>query len=256
MICTTEQSKITKNKQGQGELGMVNFLEFCEGCSGIDGGDATSKYWFVGMEWADWGDEGIAKYYQNGECEKLKKPEYTSIDIEEKDKNGEDIWKFEKKLNKLYQQIAKPKNGSKIFSSGSDSFKLNLFPLPFRGDDDERKKGTWNGNEPYRELTGFSSFKSYQKGVIKARQKCFDNLLKLTDRPKTIFCFGIGYKNFFAEAFNIPEDWFTLVGRTSRNYRIFAVYNPSPLIKQIIICPFPYFEYSDEDVEKIIKCVI
>ena len=80
---------------------MVNFLEFCEGCSGIDGGDATSKYWFVGMEWADWGDEGIAKYYQNGEWKKLKKPEYTSIDIEEKDKNGEDIWKFEKKLNKL-----------------------------------------------------------------------------------------------------------------------------------------------------------
>jgi hypothetical protein len=222
----------------------------------IDGGDINAQYWFVGMEWADWGDEGITKYYKNDRWIPVEKPEYTNIDIEEEDNNNKEIWKFEKKLNKLYQKITKSKNGSKIFSSGSDSFKLNLFPLPFKGNDDKRKKGIWSENEPYRELTGFSSFKSYQKGVIKSRQKCFDNLLKLTDRPKTIFCFGIGYKNFFAEAFNISEDRFTLVGRTSRNYRIFAVYNPSPLIKQIIICPFPYFEYSDDDVEKIIQCMI
>lgn len=233
-----------------------DFLEYVSSFSGVDGGDINAQYWFVGMEWADWGDEGITKYYKNDKWIPVEKPEYTNIDIEERDENDKEIWKFEKKLNKLYQQITKSKNGSKIFSSNSDSFKLNLFPLPFKGNDDKRKKGIWSENEPYRELTGFCSFKSYQDGVIKARQKCFDNLLKLTDRPKTIFCFGTGYKNFFAEAFNIPEDWFTLVGRTSRNYRIFAVYNPSPLIKQIIICPFPYFEYSDGDVEKIIQCMI
>ena len=235
---------------------MVNFLEFCESYSGIDGGDITGKYWFVGMEWADWGDEGIAKYYKNDKWIPVEKPEYTNIDIEERDENDKEIWKFEKKLNKLYQQITKPQKEINIFSSGSDSFKLNLFPLPFKGDDDERKRGIWDENEPYKKLTGFSSFKSYQKGVIPARQRCFDNLLKLTDRPKTIFCFGIGYKNFFAEAFNVSWDEFKLVGLTSKNYRIFAVYNPSPLIKQIIICPFPYFEYSDEDVEKITKCMI
>ena len=69
---------------------MVNFLEFCESYSGIDGGDITGKYWFVGMEWADWGDEGIAKYYKNDKWIPVEKPEYTNIDIEERDENDKE----------------------------------------------------------------------------------------------------------------------------------------------------------------------
>lgn len=229
-----------------------DFLKFAASCSGIDGGDINAEYWFVGMEWANVDD--IKKYYQNGRWQEATTPESEDEEI----KIDNECWVFERRLLNLYQKVVCPQNGVKFLDKNSNSFKLNLLPLPFKSND-PRKDGIWDENEPYRIQTGFTSFEEYKnsKDLMKARQACFAKLLCKGKQPKTIFCFGTGYKELFAEVFGLDWAKFELKGKTGRNYDIYAVYHPAQQIKQILICPFPYnYTYEEIDVQKITDCMI
>ena len=118
--------------------------------AGIDGGDISARYWFVGIEWANFADHqtNYAKW-QNPS----PNPYSDNIDI---DNDPTDPWILEHKLDKIYKALPSKKARKTIFASDSDTFKLNLFPLPFPGEEDH---DAWTST--YRELTGFASFKEY-----------------------------------------------------------------------------------------------
>ena len=224
-----------------------DFWKYATSCSGVDGGD------IVGMEWSDFGNGGMEKYYKNGQWQIIREPEFENIDIYDK---KQDDWVFEQKLQKLYKELPNKVSNATVFSANSNSFKLNLFPLPFTSDKDLRKKSLWAEDEGYGMLTGCSSFEEYKKEIVDARQICFDNLLKKGKHPKTIFCFGLEYEEFFARAFHMKIADFKCVSHIGRNSRILAAFPDDDIIKQILICPFPYYPYSPEDVEKIKRVLV
>lgn len=207
--------------------------------AGIDGGDEQAEYWFVGMEWSAHKDyfESFEKWQKQDE-----KPYETDIKINKSD------WKFENRLNDIYKCLSRKVAGKMIFEAGSNAFKLNLFPLSFKS---QEEKDNWQ-NDTAAQQTGFISFAEYQKAVIPARRELFAALLKKNNKPKTIFCFGTGYLEYFAAAFGLAENAFIeQPTRLVRNYRFYAALSDNPLIKKIILCPF---YYADADIEHIVSC--
>ncbi|MEE6207589.1 MAG: hypothetical protein VZR95_06010 [Alphaproteobacteria bacterium] len=230
-----------------------SFLDYCASYAGIDGGDDNAEYWFIGMEWSASDDITIPT---DGKWN--TKYEYDD-DLRLDEKNYDD-WKLEKELDKIYKKLL-PKTGKTIFDKNSNSFKLNLFPIPFKNDNE---KDLWG--EKYAAITGFASFNDYQKGVIAARQKVFQELLQKGKHPKTIFCFGKVYESFFLKLFapqmvNFKRKDYEpvkLPHAKSGGYSVgVEVYKlDTPLIKQILICPFPYtksYKMNDDDFKKIAK---
>ena len=207
--------------------------------AGIDGGDEEAEYWFVGMEWSAREDfaESFEKWQKCAES-----PYSKNVDI------TKGSWAFENRLNDIYKCLSHKVTGKRIFADGSNAFKLNLFPLSFKS---QEEKDNWQSDAAAQQ-TGFASFAEYQKAVLPARRELFAELLKKNNKPKTIFCFGTGYLEYFAAAFGLAENAFIeQPTRLVRNYRFYAALSDNPLIKKIILCPF---YYADADIEHIVSC--
>ena len=213
-----------------------NFLSYAASAyAGIDGGDENAEYWFVGMEWSERKD-----YFESyADWQAGKVPPYKQeIDI------SKGAWNFENRLDNIYQALPRKVSGKKIFAKESNAFKLNLFPLSFKT---VKQKAKWN-QDITAQKTGFVSFAEYQKGIIPARKSLFAELLKKGKQPKTVFCFGIGYREYFAAAFGLQNEDFEL----QTPYKFWVAYPADLHIGQIILCPF-YFAYYE--IEPIIKCM-
>lgn len=211
--------------------------------SGVDGGDINAEYWFVGMEWSDYDD---IKDDYNCLYNRWRKVEEFSDDVDIKD------WDLENKLDRLYQKLPNHVLGKKIFEKNSNSFKLNLLPLPFANTSDDHDN--WSHTH-LTEATGFASFDEYKKGVLPARQKLFKELLQRSKKAKTIFCFGTTYKEGFLEALvgnsKLRAD---NEGKLPCKASVF-VYDikDCPQIKRIIITYFPLYplRFDDADWERL-----
>ena len=234
-----------KEKKGIFTEIQQKFLEYAASpYAGIDGGDENAEYWFVGMEWSSRADfaESYEKWQQQAE-----NPYSKNVDI------TKGSWVFEEKLQDIYRRLPHTVCDKMIFAEGSNSFKLNLFPLSFNTDDEKKN---W-ANDATAQKTGFANFKAYQQAVVSARQKLFTELLKLNRKEKTIFCFGTGYSEYFATAFDIAEsDFAEQTARLSGNRRFYVAAAKNPLIKKIILCPFPRYAFNDKDIEKISTIMI
>ncbi len=208
--------------------------------AGIDGGDEEAEYWFVGMEWS--AREDFAESFEKWQKQEGK-PYSTNVDI------TKGSWAFENRLNDIYQKLLPHRAHDKnIFAENSNSFKLNLFPLSFLNNGE---KDNWQ-NDAAAQQTGFASFAEYQRAVIPARRELFSALLKKNNKPKTIFCFGTGYLEYFAAAFGLNADAFVKQSTLlARDYHFYVARANNPLIKRIILCPF-YF--ADSDIKHIVNC--
>ena len=225
-----------------------DFLNYAASYSGVDGGDLNAEYWFVGIEWSDVKD--IKNHYQNGVWQEVFSiPE--SPDITQNPEN----WKLENAFNKLYAQLPHAVAGKNVFQQGSNSLKLNLFPLPF--ENTSQAHDDWTSAHPYTQMTGLSSFDEYEHEILPQRKKLFQRLLKQSSSvQKTVFCFGKKYKDDFLKmlqeenvlapkVYELPECKFM---ENPLTVRVFTLNDN--LVKQIFICPFPYsyrYEFSDKD---------
>lgn len=209
---------------------MKDFKQYCKSYSGIDGGDIHAKYWFVGIEWSNHNDTE----YRNKEWNPPKN--ITGITIEDSDD-----WNFEKRLEKIYQNLDGTK-GKTIFSANSNSLKLNLLPLPFKNFDEHA-----DFKRIYYDKTGFKTYKEYLNGILSLRENLFSELLKKGTEKKIVFCFGLSCRDEFKSVFKIKEP----NKRVIKNTYGVEVYIPeNKNIEKVFILPF-YFAYKD--VDKILK---
>ena len=109
-----------------------SFLDYCASYAGIDGGDDNAEYWFIGIDWSDTDDITIPTDGKWCAVTEYK----TGLDLDDGD------WKLEKDLDNLYKLLPHCPT-DQIFAEDSNSFKLNLFPIPFKHDDE---KELWDKN--------------------------------------------------------------------------------------------------------------
>lgn len=218
--------------------------------SGIDGGDIEAEYWFMGIEWADIDDIKDDYNYLYNAWRKIDAvPEFMDTTH----------CRLENEMGILYRMLPHRKEGKYIFERNSNSLKLNLLPLPFPNAAEHKK---WGNN--LTQATGFASYNDYETGVLKARQKLFAKLLKKGEKQKTIFCFGIGYKEEFLQVLDenrvLEEDKEPHILPHSQK-AVFIYNNPSETaaIKRIVICCFPYtsdYQFDDTDWREICNLAI
>ena len=115
-----------------------SFLKYAESYSGIDGGDIGAEYWFMGMEWSK-AEDIDGDYDEKSGIWKIKNRDDISENINIAG------WKLEEKMNELYQKLPNRVSQKTIFEKNSNSFKLNLLPLPFVGTN-EYDEGTQKKN--------------------------------------------------------------------------------------------------------------
>lgn len=231
-----------------------DFLKYAASCSGIDGGDTNAEYWFMGMEWSNEND--LEDDYAN-DTWTIKKLEDVLIKDISKDiiSNPQD-WRLEENMAILYRMLMSDTKEN-IFAKNSNSFKLNLLPLPFTGKSEGKNPHTsWTKNKEHRysQMTGCRYFDEYVREVLPARYELFQRLLQKNNKPKTIFCFGIGYHKEFLQALLSPTDNkidehikhnnVELLKNFGKNVFVYddatRIYGgASSLIKRIIVCYFP-----------------
>lgn len=230
-------------------MAREDFLRYAESYSGVDGGDIDAEYWFMGMEWSDITD--IKDHYdEKKDTWKIQTIEsIKGVDI----KKG--AWKLEQQMDILYHMLMHGVSpDEKIFSSNSNTLKLNLLPLPFKGTSVHNKN--WREYN-YTNMTGFECFSQYKRGVIEARKRLFQELLQKNKMPKTIFCFGKTYQEDFLQALtgdrNLQANKIIKLEYFGKN--VFVYNNVNPLIKKIIICYFPCppggKQFDETDWQKI-----
>ncbi len=229
-------------------MAREDFLKYVASYSGIDGGDIDAEYWFMGMEWSDISDVGEG-YNWLYNCWQEITEISDHVDIKMKPEG----WKLERSMDILYHMLM-PEDavGKTIFEKDSNSFKLNLLPLPINNSEIKEK---WNQEKKDEyskhllEATGFSSFEDYYKESLKLRRKIFQELLMKNNKPKTVFCFGKNYQDGFLEVLTDDKNnhcenlEIKLPDSKSggKNLKV-AVYNvDSRNINRIIVSPFPYF---------------
>lgn len=234
-------------------MAREDFLKYAASYSGVDGGDIDAEYWFMGMEWSDIDD--IKGHYDKAKNIWIEQKNFPQQEIKlEEKKDDKYVWKLERKINELYQILPSKVSGKVVFQKNSNSLKLNLLPLPF--------KGTSEHNDNWQEyrydiMTGFECFCKYKKGIIAARQKLFYDLLKKGKTPKTIFCFGKTYQDDFLQALtgnkNLQANKIDNLEHFDKN--VFVYNNVNHLIKKIIICYFPCppggKQFDDKDWKQI-----
>ena len=234
-------------------MAREDFLKYAASYSGVDGGDINAEYWFMGMEWSD--IEDIKDHYDEKTKTWIERPfPKEKIEILTEDGKEDKRWKLENAMNKLYLLLKT--SDKSIFQEDSNTLKLNLLPLPFKGTSVHNEN--WQEYN-YTDMTGFERFCQYKSGVIEARQKLFYKLLKKGKTPKTIFCFGKTYQDDFLQALagnrNLQANKIYKLDHFGKD--VFVYNNVNPLIKKIIICYFPCppggKQFDKDDWEEICK---
>jgi hypothetical protein len=171
-----------------------NFKEWACSLSGCDGGNPEAEIWICGIE------PGLENndYYKKKLPIEINKGKYSPPEkYDWKDKiEGSGKSNYGRNIAKLYSAI-KGKKGDNYIEviktcSGSEIFKMNLYPIPFRNTDDRE----WE-NYGLKELTGFDDKYSFQTWCTLHRFPAIANLLK-DKNPKLIIGTGISYlRDFF-----------------------------------------------------------
>lgn len=221
-----------------------SFLKYAESYSGIDGGDIGAEYWFMGMEWSK--EEDIAGDYdeKNGIWK-----------IKNRDDISENVniagWKLEEKMNELYQKLPNRVSQKTIFEKNSNSFKLNLLPLPFVGTN-EYDEWTQKKEHKYTQMTGCRYFDEYMREILPVRYKLFQKLLQEGKKPKIIFCFGTTYHKEFLFALTGKDDILKEPTIETQHTPIYVYDIKNSNIEKIIVCRFPTrYNFDDTDWQTI-----
>ena len=170
------------------------FERWANGFSGCDGGNIAGPIWFCGIEW---GGGDTEKTFQFGD---VSKPNAWT------DQQREDCFKkknpYDQRAIKLYASIirsnekdyAKLAIEKNVFGTQSDLFKLNLYPISFRHDQDE----LWE--KWLYDQTGLPTKSMYRAWCQANRfQKMKERVQE--HKPRLIVCTGYGYLREFIMAF-------------------------------------------------------
>ena len=172
------------------------FADWACSLSGCDGGDPTATIWLCGIEWGFSKRDGKPEdYYKKILPQEISNGKYTPPS--KYDWQGSIEFPYGKSVAKLYAAIKEQpvEHYRNVVSeySGTEIFKLNLYPIAFNSTDDEFWK-----TQGLDELTGFS-----EKHLFKTW--CFLNRfpwvreLVAQKKPKLVIGTGIGYlTDFFA----------------------------------------------------------
>lgn len=223
-----------------------DFLRYAESYSGIDGGDVGAEYWFMGIEWSK--EEDIkGDYDKKSDIWKIKSRDDISENV------NIDGWKLEEKMNELYQKLPNRVFQKKIFEKNSNSFKLNLLPLPFVSTN-EHNEWTQKKEHKYTQMTGCRYFDEYMREILPVRYKLFQKLLQEGKKPKTIFCFGTTYHEEFLFALTGKNDVLKEPTVETWHTPIYVYDMKNSNIEKIIICRFPTrYNFNDTDWQEICK---
>jgi len=171
------------------------FEEWAKGLAGCDGGNPDGSIWFCGIEWG--GGDDVEQVSFN----KIDKPVWDDDRLKEFSK-----YQYDRKVAKIYSTLLGRDIGEykevafdkRLFSSHSDLFKLNLYPISFHHDADELWDQRWY------ERTGLPTKSIYRAWCQINRFKTFQDLV-VKHSPKLIIATGSSYKTDFIMAFESAE---------------------------------------------------
>lgn len=184
-----------------------SFSNWAKTLVGCDGGDiARSDTWVCGIEWgyakekgqsADDYDQMLRKYYSEGLVAEMGRTAGHTHDTY--DISAEASYRFGEKLAKLHAVIegnhASQYREVAAKSSGTEIFKLNLYPIAFP----ETADYYWQKYE-LEYATGIQTKELYRVWCCLNRFPIFAGLVE-THQPRLIVGTGVGYLTQFALAF-------------------------------------------------------
>ena len=176
-----------------------DFAEWAVSYSGIDGGNISGSTWFCGIENGGEQKEGSLIFTPQ------TLPPYVDHDVRKNFKNFQYNWKMLKLYSTILgfsaKEYKKTYQDTRTFDQGSDTFKMNLYPIGFKNESD----GLWS--EWMFKTTGFPSKPLYQAWCQLNRFPAIKSWVESND-PKMIICTGSTYLREFLMAFSGYEHLF------------------------------------------------